>query len=111
MEKTLKSPFPLKGEGIGSGISTVLRLFEEKNLIEGGNAGEIFSNNQGVNALCSLQSADGFKITEVTDDLMVSQYPPSSQDVTCHPGDLHGLPHIVQLSHGDLSMLRSILIQ
>ena len=79
--------------------------------MEGGYPGKILPDDQGMNALCSLQGADGFEITEVTDDLMVSQYPSSSQDVTGHPGDLHGLPYIVQLSHGDLSMLRSILIQ
>ena len=104
-------PSPLKGEGISFGISTVLRLFEEKNLIEGGYPGKILPDDQCMNALCPLQGADGFEITEVTDDLMVSQYPPSSQDVTRHPGDLHGLPYVVQFSHGDLSMLRSILIQ
>ena len=64
-----------------------------------------------MNVLRPLQGTHCLKVAEMADDMMICQNSPCTQDISCHPCDLHGLPHVIQFGQGDLGRLRPVLIQ
>ena len=80
-------------------------------LVEGRETGEILSQDQGMDALGPFQSAHCLQITQMTDDMVVSQNAPGTQNVPGHSGHPHGLSHVVEFGQGDLGWPGLMLIQ